>query len=96
MQRDRIVPWTGLPGLPVAATAAVYAQTQGFDFISYDDDRYIVNNFAIQAGLNAESLRWAFSTGYEGAWQPLVWLSFMLDFQIAGRGTDRRGPNTTP
>lgn len=29
---------------------------------------------------------WAFSTGYEGFWRPLLWLSYMLDVTLFGMG----------
>ncbi len=84
MERDVLISRIALPLLLVAATLAVYAQTLGFAFIAFDDDRYILRNPAIQGGLTLESARWALTTGYEGAWQPLTWMSFMVDFELFG------------
>ncbi|MED5261165.1 MAG: tetratricopeptide repeat protein [Myxococcota bacterium] len=84
MERDVLISRIALPLLLVVATLAVYLQSLGFDFIAFDDDRYILRNPEIQNGLTLESARWAFTTGYEGAWQPLTWMSFMLDFELFG------------
>jgi len=84
MERDVLISRIALPLLLVVATLAVYVQSLGFDFIAFDDDRYILRNPEIQNGLTLESARWALTTGYEGAWQPLTWMSFMLDFEFFG------------
>ena len=84
MERNVLISRIVLPLALVATTLAVYAQTLGFAFIAFDDDRYILRNPAIQDGLTLESARWALTTGYEGAWQPLTWMSFMLDFEFFG------------
>jgi tetratricopeptide (TPR) repeat protein len=65
-------------------TLAVYGQVSQFDFINYDDDVYITENSHIKSGMTTDSLRWAFSTKYFGLWNPLVWISFMLDYQLFG------------
>ncbi|EEF63466.1 tetratricopeptide repeat protein [Pedosphaera parvula] len=53
-------------------------------FNNYDDSQYLTENPAIKAGLTAESVEWAFTTGYAGNWHPLTWLSHMLDWQLFG------------
>jgi len=70
--------------LLAVCTVAVYWQVLSFDFIDYDDTKYVTENYHIQAGLTPTSIRWAFTTLHAGFWQPLVWLSFMLDFEIYG------------
>ena len=65
-------------------TLAVYGQVYTFDFVNFDDDIYITENSHVQAGLTLESIRWAFGTRYFSLWNPLVWLSFMLDYQLYG------------
>ena len=67
-----------------AITIAVYWQVQEFDFINYDDPAYITENSHIQSGLTQEGFFWAFGTKYFGLWNPLVWLSFMADYQFYG------------
>jgi tetratricopeptide (TPR) repeat protein len=65
-------------------TLAVFWQVHGFEFINFDDQAYITQNGHIQSGLTLNGIRWAFSTGYADLWNPLVWLSFMLDYQFYG------------
>lgn len=84
MERDALLSRIGLPLLLALATVAVYAQSVGFEFIAFDDDRYVVRNSAVHGGLSLEGIRWALTTGYEGAWQPITWISFMIDFELFG------------
>jgi tetratricopeptide (TPR) repeat protein len=55
-----------------------------YDFINFDDHVYITENFHIQSGFSLDSLRWAFTTRYVDLWNPMLWLSFMLDYQLYG------------
>ena len=55
-----------------------------YDFINFDDHVYITENSHIQSGITLDGFRWAFSTKYFGLWNPLVWLSFMFDYQLHG------------
>lgn len=71
--------------LLVLAVAAVYWQTLTFGLTNYDDNLYITENPHVQAGLTADGVRWAFTTGYECFYQPMVWVSYMLDKQIHGQ-----------
>ena len=66
------------------ATLAVYWQVNQFDFINYDDPFYITQNSQVQSGITMNGLNWAFNTKYFGLWNPLVWLSFMFDYQLHG------------
>lgn len=50
----------------------------------YDDVQYVIANPHVQAGLEPSSIRWAFTAATEGTWQPLVWLSLMLDYHNFG------------
>jgi tetratricopeptide (TPR) repeat protein len=65
-------------------TFAVFWQVQQYDFINFDDDFYVTQNSHIKSGLTPEEIRWAFSTKYFGLWNPLVWISFMFDYQLFG------------
>ncbi|MGP8015307.1 MAG: ArnT family glycosyltransferase, partial [Smithella sp.] len=65
-------------------TLAVFWQVNQYDFITFDDPVYISQNSHIQSGITPDGLRWAFSTRYYGLWNPLVWLSFMFDYQLHG------------
>ena len=69
--------------LLAAVTLAVYWQVRHFDFV-FDDVAYVTENNHLRSGITAESVRWAFSTKYFGLWNPLIWLSLMLDYQLYG------------
>jgi tetratricopeptide (TPR) repeat protein len=53
-------------------------------FILFDDHHYITENPNVQGGINAESVRWAFTTTQASNWHPITWLSHMLDYQWFG------------
>jgi protein O-mannosyl-transferase len=65
------------------AVAAVYGQTVHHQFITFDDDSYILNNPEVTGGLSWGGLLWAFGF-HAGNWHPLTWLSHMVDSQIFG------------
>lgn len=68
--------------LLIVLTLGVYWPVQNYDFINFDDSMYIVENGYVQHGITLEGLYWAFSTKYFGLWNPLVWISFMADFEL--------------
>jgi len=55
-----------------------------FDYIGYDDAKYVSNNPYVQEGLNKQSIYWAFTTKHASNWHPLTWLSYMLDNSLFG------------
>ena len=63
---------------------SVFWQVKNNDFVNFDDPRCITENLHIQGGLNLEFLKWAFTTSHAGYWQPLTWLSFVMDYQLFG------------
>jgi hypothetical protein len=66
-------------------TVALYWPMLHHGFIgSYDDDAYISDNPHVNPGLTWPGFRWAFQIGYAAYWQPLTWLSHMLDCQWYG------------
>jgi tetratricopeptide (TPR) repeat protein len=70
--------------LLVIATLAAYWQLGSHDFIGFDDQHYVVQNYHVKAGLTAQGLAWAFTDGSTGTWHPLTWLSLMFDGQLFG------------
>ena len=66
-----------------AAVLVVFWPTLANDFVNYDDDRYVTQNPHVQQGFDAASLRWAWTTGHF-YWQPLTWMSHMLDWRLYG------------
>jgi len=69
----------------VAMVWVVFGQTRGFGFVNYDDNVYVYQNPMVQAGLAWTGFKWAFTTLDLANWNPLTWLSFMLDCQLFGR-----------
>jgi len=65
-------------------TIAVYWQVLHFDFINFDDPKYVTENLHVQQGLTSDSIRWAFTTKHVNNWHPLTWLSLMLDWHLFG------------
>jgi protein O-mannosyl-transferase len=65
-------------------TLAVYWQVNQFDFVNIDDNIYVTENSHIQSGITLDGIRWALSSKYFHLWNPLVWLSFMFDYQLYG------------
>ena len=65
-------------------TAAAFWKLPGHDFISVDDNVYVTDNPHVEAGLKAESVRWAFTTLKAEFWHPLTWLSLMADRHFFG------------
>jgi protein O-mannosyl-transferase len=66
------------------ATIAVYFSMYRSDFVAYDDDVYVTGNPAVQGGLTAQAVGWAFTTFSCSNWHPLTWLSHMADWQAFG------------
>lgn len=67
-----------------AAVLAVYLQTAAFDFTRYDDNYFVTDNPVVQQGLSGKNLVWAFTAVQNGTWQPMTWLTHMLDCQLFG------------
>ena len=66
-------------------TLAVFWQVNQYDFINFDDPLYVTDNSHIQSGITPDGFLWAFSTTYaNNFWHPMIWLSFMLDYQLYG------------
>jgi len=55
-----------------------------FDFVTYDDFDFVVNNPHVNTGLTLVNLSWAFANPYNATGGPLTWLSHMLDVQMFG------------
>ena len=54
------------------------------DFVNFDDDIYVTENFHINDGVTPKNIQWTFTAVYAKNWHPLTWLSHMLDIQIFG------------
>jgi tetratricopeptide (TPR) repeat protein len=68
----------------VFATIGVYWEIYRHDFVFFDDQEYVTQNYTVQAGLTKAGLIWAFTTFHAANWHPLTWLSHMADCQLFG------------
>jgi tetratricopeptide (TPR) repeat protein len=64
-----------------AATIAAFAGSLGNELVGWDDQQNLVRN-ASYRGLSLDHLRWMFTTGFGGHYQPLTWLSFAVESQL--------------
>jgi len=62
----------------------VYWQVNDFEFINYDDPRYVNENHVIRQGVTLPGIRWAFGEVYASNWHPLTWISHMIDVELFG------------
>ncbi len=63
------------------------------DFVSLDDNDYVVQNPSVQHGINAQSIDWAFTAFHSANWHPLTWITHMADWKLYGNHA--RGPHIT-
>ena len=68
----------------IAITWAVFGQTVGHEFVNFDDPNYVSENPQVHAGLNWQSIVWAFTHVHSHNWHPLTTMSHMLDWQLFG------------
>ena len=70
--------------LLVALTLAVFGQAIGFGFVDFDDGSYVTDVEPVRRGLTWEGIVWAVTSRHGVAWQPVTWISHMLDFTWFG------------
>lgn len=74
-----------LPALILfALTLWLFWPATGYDFLNFDDDRYVLMNLVVRDGLSWAGIRWAMQAVYESYWLPVMWLSYMLDSTLFG------------
>jgi hypothetical protein len=66
------------------ACLLVFRQSAHFEFINYDDNAYVTENQWVRSGITVDGVRWAFRTVDYFYWQPVTWLSHMVDCQAFG------------
>lgn len=76
-------PWSVVLILALLIIAA-YWPVRSFDFIDFDDKLYVTDNTRVQAGLSAGNLKWAFTALQPVYWQPVTWISHMMDVEMYG------------
>jgi protein O-mannosyl-transferase len=70
--------------LLVVATLAVYNRVNRNGFVNFDDDHYITHNPQVRAGVNWQTIAWAFDGYHEANWHPLTWISHAVDCELFG------------
>ncbi len=70
--------------LLIIAGFAAFGRIAGNDFINFDDQGYVTENYHIQKGMNLQTVKWALTTTYFSYWHPLTWLSHALDWSLFG------------
>lgn len=68
----------------IVTVVAVFWQVHSFEFINYDDDKYVSENPHISTGLKWDNIVWVFTSQHVGNWHPLTGLSHILDCQLFG------------
>jgi len=80
----------GICGALALVTLLLFGQSVRYGFIGFDDGRYVDHNTALEAGLSARGLAWAFSanlTHFDDSaeyWEPLTLLTRLADYQAYG------------
>lgn len=74
----------GIYLLLAGLTLAVFGQTIRYDFVNFDDDLYVYNAPAIQAGPTLKGIVAAFTSQHARNWHPLATVSHMLDCRLYG------------
>jgi tetratricopeptide (TPR) repeat protein len=69
-------------------TFAVFWQVHTFDFVNYDDDKYVSENQHISSGVTLNNVVWLFTKDI-GRWHPLTGLTQMLDCELFGLNPGR-------
>ena len=65
-------------------TWVVFGQTLRDQFVNFDDNSYVYENWQVARGLSLQGIRWAFTHPVLYLWTPLVTISHMLDCQLYG------------
>jgi protein O-mannosyl-transferase len=76
--------WAIAIGL-VSLTFLTFLPVLRCGFTDFDDPEYVTNNQPVLDGLSRADVHWAWTTTHAGYWQPLSWMSLMLDATLTGR-----------
>ncbi len=68
----------------IITTLIVYRQLHRYDFVNFDDTKYVTQNVHVQEGITLDGIIWAFTTIHAGNWHPLTWISHMADCRLFG------------
>jgi protein O-mannosyl-transferase len=82
-----------IAGALAALVLAAFWPVATFDFINYDDNRYLTANPIVQRGWSAEAWAYSWRSLDGGYWHPLTWWSHLIDTTLYGM--DARGHHVT-
>jgi tetratricopeptide (TPR) repeat protein len=68
----------------IILTLGVYWPVQDYEFVNFDDNLYVADNYLTQSGLTYQGIIKTFTDVHTGHWHPLTILSHMLDWQLFG------------
>ncbi|MFN0199705.1 MAG: tetratricopeptide repeat protein [Planctomycetaceae bacterium] len=60
----------------------VYLRVYNFNFVNWDDDKFILENIYYPQGLTPRTIWWALTSPEQGFWIPITRLSFLLDGHV--------------
>lgn len=64
-------------------TYILFSPVSGFDFVNWDDDRYVIDNPYLEQS-SWESIRYFFSNFYFLMYLPITMLTYVIDYKIGG------------
>jgi tetratricopeptide (TPR) repeat protein len=70
--------------LLIGITFAVFSPVVSFQFLNVDDNVYVTANDHVRQGLSWHNAAWALTTLEAASWQPVTWLSHLLDVTLFG------------
>ncbi len=62
----------------------VYSPVRNHSFLNIDDNVFVTANPNVVLGLTWDNIKWAFREPYAGQWQPITWISHMIDIEFYG------------
>jgi tetratricopeptide (TPR) repeat protein len=65
-------------------TLLVYLPARNHEFLMGSDEGCVTDNPVVQGGITPAGVKWAFTTFQGSTWQPVTWLSHMLDCRYFG------------
>lgn len=70
--------------LIILITSFTYRDVLQHQFLNFDDDSFVTENYHVTDGLNMKAIKWAFSFHGVSYWHPLTWISHMTDCHFFG------------
>jgi tetratricopeptide (TPR) repeat protein len=71
--------------LLAAVTVLAFQGVRNNGFLTFDDNYYLLENRHVQQGVTLQSIAWALTTFHQGNWNPLTWISHMVDWSLYGK-----------